>query len=224
MGLTIRLVALLGMGFPTSRIPSHQRTGRHRRGLVAELGFSTSTCWPDGDTVAQELGPAKRAGRTQWLSCCLLNGGLFPETHRARLVQKLMLTPLGPLLTALMNERQLQRTMGKVFGPDTQPSADLIQHFWELITYNNGRRALNKLISYIPQRITHRERWVSALQTSVVPLALINGALACGPCGLFVVGEPDYRLSLPTIGHYPQVEAPVEVIASYRAFLQNIAG
>ena len=79
----------------------------------------------------------------QWLSCCLLNGGLFPETLRARLIQKLMLTPLGPLLTALMNERQLSRTMGKVFGPDTQPSADLIHHFRELIGYNNGRRTLS---------------------------------------------------------------------------------
>lgn len=57
-----------------------------------------------------------------------------PETHRARLIQKLMLTPLGPLLTALMNERQLSRTMGNVFGPDTQPSADLIHHFRELIS------------------------------------------------------------------------------------------
>ena len=71
---------------------------------------------------------------------------------------------------------------------------------------------------------------MSALQTSVVPLALINGALdpvsgAHMVARFFeVVGEPDYRLSLPTIGHYPQVEAPMEVIASYRAFLQNIAG
>ena len=68
------------------------------------------------------------------------------------------------------------------------------------------------------------------MQSSVVPLALINGALdpvsgAHMVARFFeVVGEPDYRLSLPTIGHYPQVEAPVEVIASYRAVLQNIAG
>ena len=238
MNADFRLVALdlLGMGFSDKPYPHSYPISEQAdivEALVAELGLQHFHVLAHdyGDTVAQELLARQNAlAAPQWLSCCLLNGGLFPETHRARLIQKLMLTPLGPLLTALMNERQLQRTMGKVFGPDTQPPAELIQHFWELITYNNGRRALNKLISYIPQRITHRERWVSALQTSVVPLGLINGALdpvsgAHMVARFFeVVGEPDYRLSLPTIGHYPQVEAPVEVIASYRAFLQNIAG
>ena len=238
MNADFRLVALdlLGMGFSDKPYPHSYPISEQAdivEALVAELGLQHFHVLAHdyGDTVAQELLARQNAlAAPQWLSCCLLNGGLFPETHRARLVQKLMLTPLGPLLTALMNERQLQRTMGKVFGPDTQPSADLIQHFWELISYNNGRRALNKLISYIPQRIKYRERWVSALQTSVVPLGLINGALdpvsgAHMVARFFeVVGEPDYRLSLPTIGHYPQVEAPAEVIAGYRAFLRQVAG
>jgi len=38
-----------------------------------------------------------------------------------------------------------------------------------------------------------------------------------------VVGEPAFRQSLSTIGHYPQVEAPLSVTAGYRAFLQQIA-
>ncbi len=184
-----------------------------------------------GDTVAQELLVRQNQARQpQWLSCCFLNGGLFPETHRARLIQKMMLTPLGPLLTALMKEKQLQRTMGKIFGPQTQPSAALIHHFWEVISVNEGRRALNRLISYIPQRIQHRERWVRALQESVVPLGLINGAV--DPVSgahmverfVEVVGEPAFLLSLPTIGHYPQVEAPRDVIAGYRAFLRQLEG
>ena len=74
----------------------------------------------------------------------------------------------------------------------------------------------------------HRERWVGALQQSAVPLGLINGAV--DPVSgahmvarfLEVVGEPAYRISLPIVGHYPQVEAPAEVIAAYRAFLQQV--
>ncbi len=48
-----------------------------------------------GDTVAQEL-PARRnegSGVGTWLCVCFLDGGLFPETHRARLLQKLLLEP-----------------------------------------------------------------------------------------------------------------------------------
>lgn len=232
-----RLVALdlLGMGFSAKPYPHPYLISEQAdivEALVVELGLSHFHVLAHdyGDTVAQELLARQNAlASPQWLSCCLLNGGLFPETHHARLIQKMMLTPLGPLLTTLMKEKQLQRTMNKIFGPKTQPSAELIHHFWELISYNNGRRALNKLINYIPQRIMHRERWVGALQQSVVPLGLINGAV--DPVSgahmvarfIEVVGEPAYLLSLPTIGHYPQVEAPAEVIAGYRDFLQKIA-
>ena len=60
----------------------------------------------------------------------------------AKIVNPIVLL-IYTLLTALMNERPLSRTMGNVFGPDTQPSADLIHHFRELIGYNNGRRTLS---------------------------------------------------------------------------------
>ncbi len=54
-----------------------------------------------GDTVAQELLAREREGRLRLASVCFLNGGLFPETHRARPIQKLLANPLlGPLLAA----------------------------------------------------------------------------------------------------------------------------
>lgn len=232
-----RLVTLdmLGFGFSDKPYPHSYLITEQAdiiEALVTELGLQQFHVLAHdyGDTVAQELLARQNArADTQWLSLCLLNGGLFPETHHARLIQKMMLTPLGPLLTTLMKEKQLQRTMTKIFGPKTPPSRELIQHFWEVINYNNGRRALNKLINYIPQRIMHRERWVGALQQSKVPLALINGSV--DPVSgahmvarfIEVVGEPAFLLSLPTIGHYPQVEAPAEVIAGYRQFLQRIS-
>ena len=229
LGTGFRLVTLdlLGFGFSDKPYPHSYLINEQAdivEALVAELGLQQFHVLAHdyGDTVAQELLARQNAlASPQWLSCCLLNGGLFPETHHARLIQKMMLTPLGPLLTTLMKEKQLQRTMNKIFGPDSQPSAQLIHHFWEIISYNNGRRVLNKLINYIPQRILHRERWVAALQNSVVPLGLINGAVdpvsGAHMVARFVevVGDPAYLLSLPTIGHYPQIEAPAEVIAGY---------
>ena len=56
-----------------------------------------------GDTVAQELLARQAEGSSivEWQSCVFLNGGLFPETHRPRLVQKQLASPLGPRLTSL---------------------------------------------------------------------------------------------------------------------------
>ena len=45
-----------------------------------------------GDTVAQELLARENAAAPaarRWRSVCFLNGGLFPETHQARLSKKL---------------------------------------------------------------------------------------------------------------------------------------
>ena len=50
-----------------------------------------------GVSVAQELLARQLEGEGAglWQSCLLLNGGLFPETHHALFIQKLMLSPLG---------------------------------------------------------------------------------------------------------------------------------
>lgn len=232
-----RLIALdlLGFGYSEKPYPHSYLISEQAdivEALATELALTQFHVLAHdyGDTVAQEL-LARQNGmaQPQWLSLCMLNGGVFPETHHARLIQKMMLTPLGPLLTTLMKEKQLLRTMGKIFGPETQPDPALIHHFWELISYNNGRRALNKLINYIPQRIMHRERWVGALQETSIPIGLINGAV--DPVSgahmvaryLEVVGEPAMRIALSKIGHYPQVEAPAEVLSGYRQFLQQVS-
>jgi pimeloyl-ACP methyl ester carboxylesterase len=50
-----------------------------------ELGEFHVLAHDYGDTVAQELLARQNAGtgKGRWLSACFLNGGLFPETHRA---------------------------------------------------------------------------------------------------------------------------------------------
>jgi len=59
-----------------------------------------------GDTVAQELLARAREGKIALDSVMFLNGGLFPETHRARPIQKLLAKPLlGPLLASTSSRR-----------------------------------------------------------------------------------------------------------------------
>ena len=179
-----------------------------------------------GDTVAQELLARRREGgaRGEMLSCCFLNGGLFPETHEALLTQRLLLSPIGPLLNRLSGKKQFGSAFSKLFGADTQPHDEMIDAFWSLINLHGGKHIFHNLITYMRDRIGHRERWVTALQKSVIPLALINGSVD-PVSGAHMVARYqqlqcrlDYLKELPAIGHYPQVEAPVDVTASYLEF------
>lgn len=187
-----------------------------------------------GDTVAQELLARQldrrkaRQDGLEILSCCFLNGGLFPEVHRARLIQKLLLTPLGPLLGRLNGRRQFGRSFSAVFGPGTQPTPEELDAFWQLVSHNDGNRIFHKLIRYIPERRLYRARWVGAVVSSVVPLRFINGALdpVSGEHArkryVELVPNPD-TVSLPHVGHYPQVEAPADVLRHYLEFRERWA-
>jgi len=135
-------------------------------------------------------------------------------------IQKLLASPLGPIIGLLMSKKSLTRTFHNIFGPNTPPSDEEMTHFWELVTYNKGKRVIPKLISYMAERRTNRERWVGALQKTTTPLRLINGCL--DPISgrhlaeryQFLVPNPDVEL-LEDIGHYPQVEAPERVLAAF---------
>jgi len=183
-----------------------------------------------GDTVAQELLARQNEGLGvgRWLSVCFLNGGLFPETHRARLIQKLLLSPFGRLVNELSTKRTFDRSFSAVFGPDTKPSREDLDGFWRLIQHGGGKHVFHNLIKYMTERKAHRERWVQALQRSVVPIALINGS-ADPVSGKHmvdryreVVGSDHFIAELPDIGHYPQVEAPAVVVEAYHRFLRQL--
>ncbi|MDX1456174.1 MAG: alpha/beta hydrolase [Marinobacter sp.] len=189
-----------------------------------------------GDTVAQELIARDLERRSDELeddcrlrieSACLLNGGIFPETHQPLLLQKLLLSPVGFLIARLTSKRKLADNLTTIFGPDTPPSEEELDAFWELITRNDGVGVMHKLIHYMPQRQQFRERWVGALLDTKVPVKLINGPL--DPISgehmaeryRQLILDPDITL-LPGIGHYPQVEAPELVTQHYLEFHDSI--
>lgn len=180
-----------------------------------------------GDSVAQELLARHHEGRIQLASCVFLNGGLFPETHRPVLMQKLLLSPLGPLLGRLFSRSKLKANLTKVFGPQTPPSETELDAFWSLIRHHDGPSVMHRLIRYMPERREQRERWVTAMQKGGVPLRVIDGAR--DPIsGAHMVAR--YRelianadtVLLEQIGHYPQTEAPAEVLAHYLQFRERL--
>lgn len=232
-----RVVAMDMLGFGFSDKPGRHRYSIHGQadvveGVIQQLGLGRFHVLAHdyGDTVAQELLARQNSGEGagQWQSVCFLNGGLFPETHRALLTQKLLLSPLGPLFNKLSNKHRFDSAMARVFGPDTKPDAQELEDFWALVNHNNGKHIFHNLITYMNDRTEHRERWVSAIRDAKVPVALINGSLdpVSGAHMVARFRELDLPLAwfgeLPRIGHYPQVEAPVEVSDSYLTFLKQL--
>lgn len=176
-----------------------------------------------GDTVAQELLAREREGLLRIQSMCFLNGGLFPETHRARPIQKLLALPgVGPLLAQSMSRNSFERAMLSISGRHP-PSREELQDLWILVERDGGRWALARLINYMAQRRRYRARWVGSLVESRVPRRLICGAVdPVSGAHLAdryreLVPDPDVVL-LEGVGHYPQLEEPDRVVDEYCAF------
>ena len=232
-----RLVAMDMLGFGFSDKPAVHKYSIHQQAdlieaLIDRLGLQRFHVLAHdyGDTVAQELLARQNSGNGsgQWRSVCFLNGGLFPETHHALLTQKLLLSPLGPLINRLAGKRQFDRAMSRVFGPHTQPDAEALDHFWSLVLYNDGKHLFHNLITYMRDRRQHRQRWVDAIADSQIPVALINGSVDPVSGAHMVARFKELNLplaflaELPQIGHYPHTEAGKTVAREYQTFLEQV--
>lgn len=232
-----RLVALdlLGFGFSAKPGSHDYRIAEQAdicEALVAQLGLEQFHVLAHdyGDTVAQELLARQNSGEGvgEWLSCLLLNGGLFPEAHRPVLAQRLLHSPVGFLFRFALTKASLRRSFNKIFGPKTQASDEEIDAFFELFSRDRGRANLHRLIRYMGERRTNRERWLDALRRTRCPIGLINGSVDPISGDHMVkrfeelVGEKHFIERLPEIGHYPQVEAPERVLSAYRRFLSSV--
>lgn len=152
-----------------------------------------------------------------------LNGGLFPDQHRARLIQNLLNSPLGGLVSQGVNRRAFARSFSAVFGPDTQPDSPEIDLFWAVLSHKNGHRRGHRLIRYIEDRKLHAGRWEAALGTQTARIAMINGSLdpVSGRhlADRFAQLFPSAPLTRLNVGHYPQWEDADGVLSAVLEFL-----
>ncbi|MEM6536702.1 MAG: alpha/beta hydrolase [Pseudomonadota bacterium] len=231
-----QLICIDMVGFGLTDKPKHHRFSIMEQADLQEavlgnagVGDAHLLVHDYGNTVCQELlaRQLENALSFKILSTVFLNGGLFPEQHRARASQKLGVSPLGPLLSIMMNKDRFQTALNEVFGPETKASDGEISAHWNLINENGGAKILHKLLHYIPERKKFRERWVGALKETTTPMFMINGG-ADPVSGKHLY---DYFLEqldgsdavlLPDIGHYPQTEAPDQVAHHFMAFHQKI--
>ncbi len=177
-----------------------------------------------GNTVAQELLARQREGRLSFriTSVAFLNGGLFPEATHPLRIQRVLASPLGPLLARFTSERRFTASLQHICARPW-PEGELSEA-WQQLARDGGKAVMPRLLRYIAERRRHRERWVGALLNAGVPIALING-LEDPISGRTIVAR--WRELLPAapvfelagVGHYPQVEAPEEVLRAYGEFI-----
>ena len=181
-----------------------------------------------GNSVAQELMARNLDNDLTFKlkSVCMLNGGLFIEAQQPRLIQKLLLSPIGFLLNPFLTKAKLRSNFKAIFGPQTPPTKEEIDHFYDLITHNDGRSILHLIIRYLHERKIYRNRWVKAMQNTK-SLRLISGpedpvsGRNINERFRELIPNPDI-VELEGIGHYPQTEAPQDVLKHFLEFHNDI--
>lgn len=233
---------LLGSGFsskPNENVYSVFRLADITLALLKKLGIDQFHLLAHayGGTTGQELlarhlefqkGSASAVTEPfpKILSACFVNSGLFPEGTKPTRMQKLLLSPMGPLITQMAPSPYsvFRDKLSQNFGPHTQPSEAELMAIWELLTLADGNRIVPRVLAYLKEREAFRDRWVGALTDNDLPRCLINGA--ADPVSGELVPKIWQKL-LPTatyieldapIGHYPPLEDPEATLAAYFAF------
>jgi pimeloyl-ACP methyl ester carboxylesterase len=157
-----------------------------------------------GTSVATELLARDIEGRLPFRisSVLLLNGSMVLDRASLTSSQKLLRSPVGPLVARLSNERTPEE------GEDQ----------WALLAHGGGNRILHKLIHYLRERVTHAERWHGALRDWDGELELAWGMRDPVSTGAVLDAVRELRPAAPVtrfeeLGHYPQLESP-EAVAS----------
>jgi pimeloyl-ACP methyl ester carboxylesterase len=179
-----------------------------------------------GNTITQELLARAEESRLSFSieTICMLNGALFPETHRPILAQKILISPVGFLFGKLITDAIFKKSLASVFGSRTQPSEEELEDFAALFKAGGGKRIAHKLIRYMTERAQYRERWVGALQRMSQPFRMING-LEDKVSGAHlvkrfreVVSHQTDIIEIENAGHFPHLEVPGIVLDKFFEF------
>ena len=230
---TLFAVDMLGMGLsakPADLAYSIREHADLHEWLISAMGLKRVSLMAHdlGVSVAQEMLARRMAGEplAKIDAVVMLNGGLFPEAYRPRLILRILSSPLGSLMGALMSRPAFGRTIKALFGLNNQPGEALLDDFWALVTHNEGLRITHRVGRFWQERLALRDRLVEPLLQRAFPLLFINGT-SDPNSGQHMVDR--YRalvpganvLCLEGVGHWPQLEQPEIVAAHALRFLQE---
>lgn len=118
--------------------------------------------------------------------------------------------------------------MREMFGPNTKPTPHMMTVFNQILDYNDGRRVLHKVGRFINDRYTLRNRWVRAMRQTAVPMRLIDGPIDPNSGAHMarryeeVIPDADVVMLADDIGHWPQLEAPEDVLRHFLAHIDRV--
>ncbi|MBI3785319.1 MAG: alpha/beta hydrolase [Deltaproteobacteria bacterium] len=176
-------------------------------------------------SVTQEL-LARRLERRLTVdlgSAVFLNGGIYPDLHRALPAQEALLDPeKGPVISQMVTEETYTASLLMTFPPARQPSAATLHELWRCVENRDGHRIGYRLIRYMLDRRQYAARWTSALEKTDVARRFVWGMLDPISGGHVV---PRIRERMPgcpvvcldDVGHWPALEKPDAVVAAIRA-------
>lgn len=228
----------LGMGFsdkPKSHIYSFREHCGYINHLLKFLNVKNTHILSHdlGVSIAQELIARDQMGQNNFIiqSLVYMNGGLFMDTYQPRLIQRLLSQspkPIGQLLSKLLSKPKLDKAIKSVFGPDTQPSELLLNQFWEILNYKEGKSIAYLIGRLVFDKVNHQEKWIKAMQSTAIPMCFINGPFDPNS-GIHManrykelIPNPNVKLLSEKIGHWPQLEDPKGVLKAYQAFRKEI--
>jgi pimeloyl-ACP methyl ester carboxylesterase len=174
-----------------------------------------------GTSVATELMARDLLGelRMDVRGALLFNGSMLLHLAKPTIGQKLLRSPLGPLVSRLTTERGFRAQFSRVFSADHPLSAEEAADQWALIAHNGGAGIGHLLVNYMAERERFTERWHGAIRDWPGPLTLTWGlkdpvARIEVLDGLRALRPGVEVLELPGLAHYPQIESPDRIAAS----------
>lgn len=226
---------LLGMGFsdkPKNHKYSFEEYCDIVNALLKNLNINETHIFSHdlGVSVTQELIARNAEGKNSFKikSSAFMNGSLFIDVYKPRLIQKLLSkspTLIGKILSKIMSKSMVNKSVKSVFGPFTQPTEDFLDNQWEILNYNQGKNITYLIGRLVFEKYKYLNRWVNAMQTTTIPMCYI-----CGPfdpnSGIHMakryeelIPNPKVYLMSENIGHWPQLEDQEKVLEIYLTFI-----
>jgi pimeloyl-ACP methyl ester carboxylesterase len=236
---TITVFDLLGMGFsgkPKDHKYSYEEHCDIVNHLLTHLKIEETHIFSHdlGVSVAQELLSRTTEGGNNFTikSIAFMNGGLFMDVYKPRLIQRLLSqTPsfIGKFLSNKISKSSVNKSVKSVYGIHTQPTDDFLEKQWEILNYNDGKSITYLIGRLVFDKYKYQKRWIKAMQNTKIPLCYI-----CGPydpnSGLHMVKRyetlipnPKVYLLKDDIGHWPLLEDQKGVLNAFFNFIKTVS-
>jgi len=185
-----------------------------------------------GVSVAQELiaRQGERAGvdpaQLQVAGVVFLNGGIDPRLHRPLLVQRLLASPLGAILSPwIVSKKIFTRSLARIIV--RTDCFDVNEH-WEAVSRFGALQRAHHQLHYIAERKRRGARWLEAYRDRRVPVALAWGeqdpVAGAHVLAWARVERPDAEIEAMAVGHYPQLESVDRTADLIGRFAARFAG